>query len=118
LEVKRVAALLEHVPSRNELIEHGKYSIEFYDRYFTSWGEVTAAARTTGMTERRAIVDPPAGIGQLMLLEKLSDNGTNANETSDGSAVYPVSKKTRRSKVKHKTANPKNVARQSRKEDK
>ena len=118
LEVKRVAALLGHVPSRNELIEHGKHSIEFYDSYFASWGEVTAAARTTGMTERRAMVDPSAGLEQLMLLDKPSDNGANANETNDVSAVYPAPQKIRRSKAKHKTANPKNVARQSRQEDK
>ncbi|MEW6093600.1 MAG: hypothetical protein AB1531_06505, partial [Chloroflexota bacterium] len=28
-----------------------QYPIEYYDSYFVSWGEVCAAARTTGMTE-------------------------------------------------------------------
>jgi len=28
-----------------------KFSIEYYQNYFISWGEATAAARTTGMTE-------------------------------------------------------------------
>ncbi|MBI3242873.1 MAG: site-specific DNA-methyltransferase [Chloroflexi bacterium] len=54
LEVRRVAKQIGHIPSRDELIKYGKYSIEYYDKYFVSWGEVTAAARTTGMTEKRA----------------------------------------------------------------
>lgn len=54
LEVKRVAASLGHLPSRAELIQYGKYPIRYYDEYFVSWGEVCAAARTTGMTETRA----------------------------------------------------------------
>ena len=53
MEVKRVAEKIGHIPSRDELIKFGKYSIEYYDKYFVSWGEVTAAARTTGMTEKR-----------------------------------------------------------------
>ncbi len=62
LEVKRVAGEIGHIPSRDELINYGRYSINYYDRYFVSWGEVTAAARTTGMTEKR--------------------NGNNSNEVS------------------------------------
>jgi site-specific DNA-methyltransferase (adenine-specific) len=53
LEVKRVAQLIGHIPSRDELMKHSIYPIEYYDKYFVSWGEVTAAARTTGMTEKR-----------------------------------------------------------------
>jgi len=53
LEVRCVAKQIGHVPSREELIQHGRYSINYYDEYFVSWGEVTAAARTTGMTEKR-----------------------------------------------------------------
>jgi site-specific DNA-methyltransferase (adenine-specific) len=55
LEVRRVAAVLGHLPSREELARLANYPIEYYDRYFVSWGEVCAAARTTGMTERRAV---------------------------------------------------------------
>jgi site-specific DNA-methyltransferase (adenine-specific) len=29
----------------------GRYPIELYDRYFISWGEACAAARTTGMSD-------------------------------------------------------------------
>lgn len=53
LEVKRVARLLGHIPSRDELQQTGIYPIRYYDEYFVSWGEVCAAARTTGMSESR-----------------------------------------------------------------
>ena len=51
LEVKRVATILGRLPTREEVIQHSKYPIEYYDQYFVSWGEVCAAARTTGMSE-------------------------------------------------------------------
>jgi len=69
LEVKRVAAELGHIPSRDELIKYGRYSIEYYDKYFVSWGEVTAAARTTGMTEKRKADNGHEVTQQLRLLE-------------------------------------------------
>lgn len=53
LEVKRVARLLGKLPNRDEMVVYGKYPIRYYDEYFTSWGEVCAAARTTGMRETR-----------------------------------------------------------------
>ena len=53
LEVKRVASSLGHLPSRDELESLGRYPIRYYDEYFISWGEVCAAARTTGMSETR-----------------------------------------------------------------
>lgn len=53
LEVRRVAKLLQRLPTRDDMIEHGQYAIDYYDNYFVSWGEVCAAARTTGMEETR-----------------------------------------------------------------
>ncbi|MGD0541571.1 MAG: DNA methyltransferase [Tepidisphaeraceae bacterium] len=53
LEVRRVARLLGRLPSHDDLERHGRYPIRYYDQYFISWGEVCAAARTTGMSERR-----------------------------------------------------------------
>ena len=53
LDVRRLARELGHLPSREEVDRHGKYPIRYYDEYFVSWGEVCAAARTTGMTEVR-----------------------------------------------------------------
>ncbi|GAB4539289.1 MAG: hypothetical protein Kow0063_27950 [Anaerolineae bacterium] len=57
LEVRRVANELGHLPTREELARYGKYPIKYYDEYFVSWGEVCAAARTTGMTEVRPSAD-------------------------------------------------------------
>jgi site-specific DNA-methyltransferase (adenine-specific) len=53
LEAKRVAHLLGRLPTRDDMIEYSKYPIQYYDEYFISWGEVRAAARTTGMSEDR-----------------------------------------------------------------
>jgi site-specific DNA-methyltransferase (adenine-specific) len=61
LEVKRVSKLLGHIPSREELIAHGRYPIRYYDEYFSSWGEVCAAARTTGMSENKQPVNDNNG---------------------------------------------------------
>ena len=57
LEVRRIAKELGHLPTREELAQYGKYPIRYYDEYFISWGEVCAAARTTGMTEERPFAD-------------------------------------------------------------
>ncbi|HEX8070551.1 MAG TPA: DNA methyltransferase [Pyrinomonadaceae bacterium] len=51
LEVKRIAQELGHLPTRDEVKQLSEYPIEYFERYFVSWGEVCAAARTTGMTE-------------------------------------------------------------------
>lgn len=69
LEVRRVAEILGHTPDRDELISHGKYPIQYYDEYFVSWGEVTAAVRNRGMSEKRQVLESkePATTGQLTL---------------------------------------------------
>jgi len=69
LEVRRVARDLGRLPNRDELIRYGKYPIAYYDKYFLSWGEVCAAARTTGMLENRIAVDnkPSVSLTQLNL---------------------------------------------------
>ncbi len=54
LEVRRVANLLDALPTRDDMIAHGKYPIRYYDEYFSSWGEVCAAARHDGMSETRS----------------------------------------------------------------
>ncbi|MCX7925726.1 MAG: site-specific DNA-methyltransferase, partial [Fimbriimonadales bacterium] len=51
LEVKRIAQILGRIPTRQEVNQLSKYPIELYDQCFLSWGEVCAAARTTGMSE-------------------------------------------------------------------
>lgn len=51
LEIKNISKQLGHIPTKEEVSQYSKYPIEYFENYFTSWGEVTAAARTTGMTE-------------------------------------------------------------------
>jgi site-specific DNA-methyltransferase (adenine-specific) len=51
LEIRRIARELGRLPTREEVKVLSRYPIEYYDRYFISWGEVCAAARTTGMSE-------------------------------------------------------------------
>lgn len=51
LEVKRIASEIGHLPTRDEVKQLSQFPIEYFDEYFVSWGEVCAAARTTGMTE-------------------------------------------------------------------
>lgn len=53
LEIKTIAKQLGHIPTKEEVTQHSKFPIEYFENYFVSWGEVTAAARTTGMTENR-----------------------------------------------------------------
>ncbi|MFY7999645.1 MAG: DNA methyltransferase [Candidatus Kapaibacteriota bacterium] len=53
LEVKRIADLLGRLPNREQVAAQSIYPIELYDEYFSSWGEVCAAARNTGMTETK-----------------------------------------------------------------
>ena len=62
LEVKRIAEKLGKLPTRTEVIQYGAYPIRYYDEYFVSWGEVCAAARTTGMTEFRQTPSQDNGI--------------------------------------------------------
>lgn len=51
LDVRRIARDLGRLPTREEVAANSSYPLEYYDRYFFSWGEVCAAARTTGMSE-------------------------------------------------------------------
>jgi DNA modification methylase len=53
LEVRRIAKELKHMPTKDEVYKMSKYPSEYFEKYFINWGEVTAAARTTGMTEYR-----------------------------------------------------------------
>jgi len=49
LEIKQLAIKLSRIPNREDVIAFSSYPIEYFDNYFINWGEVTAAARTTGM---------------------------------------------------------------------
>lgn len=54
LEIREIANKIGHLPSREEVTKLSAYPIEYFDEYFISWGEVTAAARTTGMKEDKS----------------------------------------------------------------
>jgi site-specific DNA-methyltransferase (adenine-specific) len=69
LEVKRIAEQLGRLPTRDEVELLGKYPISYYDDYFISWGEVCAAARTTGMTEIRDLTPKVKSENQLSLFK-------------------------------------------------
>ena len=69
LEVRRVAKELGRLPTREEMTGLGKYPIEYYNDYFASWGEVCAAARTTGMSETRQTVVVQREPKQLSLFD-------------------------------------------------
>ncbi len=57
LEIKNISKKLGHIPSIEEVEKYSKFPIEYYENYFINWGEVTAAARTTGMTEKKQLSD-------------------------------------------------------------
>jgi site-specific DNA-methyltransferase (adenine-specific) len=58
LEVKRIKNEIGKIPDRKDVVMYAKYPIEYYDSYFVDWGEVTAAARTTGMKEYKENYQP------------------------------------------------------------
>lgn len=72
LEVKRIAQELGRLPTREEVEREGQYPIKYYDEYFVSWGEVCAAARTTGMTEIRDIPSKNSSEGPVLEIKQLS----------------------------------------------
>lgn len=53
LAIKELARNMGRIPSRDDVVSHGRYPIGYYDKYFRNWSEVTAAARTSGMRERK-----------------------------------------------------------------
>jgi len=49
LDVKKLSIKLGKIPTREDVLKFSSYPIVYFDNYFISWSEVTAAARTTGM---------------------------------------------------------------------
>lgn len=58
LDVKNISENLGKIPTKDEVEEHSRYAIEYYEDYFESWSEVTKAAKTTGMSETRKSSGP------------------------------------------------------------
>jgi site-specific DNA-methyltransferase (adenine-specific) len=53
LEIRAISEQIGHIPTKEEIMKLSKYPFEYFENYFHSWGEVRAAARTTGMTENK-----------------------------------------------------------------
>jgi len=68
LEVKRIANEIGHLPSKDDVRQLSKFPIEYFEQYFVSWGEVCAAARTTGMSETRETAENEHSDGQLSFI--------------------------------------------------
>lgn len=51
LDVKRIANKIGRLPSPDDVKRLSEYPFRYFENYFVSWGEVCAAARTTGMSE-------------------------------------------------------------------
>jgi DNA modification methylase len=79
LEVRRIANQLGHLPSRVEVATHSRFPAVLYDKYFVSWGEVCAAARTTGMSEFRR---SSAESTQQQVLDLVPPSHANSRRTA------------------------------------
>jgi site-specific DNA-methyltransferase (adenine-specific) len=69
LEVRRIAQELGRLPSRADVARLARYPIEYYEQYFISWGEVCAAARHAGMSEKRVTSSRQRSSSQPMLFD-------------------------------------------------
>jgi site-specific DNA-methyltransferase (adenine-specific) len=69
LDVRRIAQELGRLPTREEVQRLSSYPMAYFERYFISWGEVCAAARTTGMSEWPQPIVGPQPQMQLSLEE-------------------------------------------------
>ncbi|MBF0320043.1 MAG: site-specific DNA-methyltransferase [Nitrospirae bacterium] len=67
LEVKKIGKDLGHLPTKDEVKQYSKYLFSYFEEYFVSWGEVCAAARTTGMSENPLIEKKQVSIKQMNL---------------------------------------------------
>jgi site-specific DNA-methyltransferase (adenine-specific) len=67
LEIKRIAGEMGRLPTKEEVSKLSQFPIEYFEQYFVSWGEVCAAARTTGMSETPNSTESPRPDEQLGL---------------------------------------------------
>jgi len=79
LDVRRIARELGKLPTREDVSALSKFPAEYFDQYFASWGEVCAAARTTGMSEY-----PPEDTLESQLALTLEFARNQRNEVSAG----------------------------------
>lgn len=55
LDVKRIYQELGRLPTRDDVARHSHHPINYFKEYFANWGEVCAAARTTGMSDASSL---------------------------------------------------------------
>jgi DNA modification methylase len=79
LEVKQIALQIGRKPTKEDIAALSQYPIAYYENYFTSWGEVTAAARTTGMTEYKNNI-LQEDVQQLRLFEEKKEKYKKTNK--------------------------------------
>lgn len=97
LEIKKIASELGHIPSKQEVEKLSHYPMDYYEKYFINWAEVTAAARTTGMTEfKKGKVDKDEDQKQLRLFKQ-----SRGKYTKDKRKSYQIVKNAARSKLRH-----------------
>ena len=53
LLIKELSNTLGRIPNEEEALAYLDVPKDFYEKYFKNWGEVTAATKTTGMTEEK-----------------------------------------------------------------
>ncbi|MDZ7741655.1 MAG: site-specific DNA-methyltransferase [Bacteroidota bacterium] len=97
LYIKDLSIKIGKIPTREDVIKNNTFPIEYFDNYFINWGEVTAAARTTGMEN----VESKSNYNshqQLRLFEEKKNKYKNLNikeddkSTKTQSSRRPVSK--------------------------
>jgi site-specific DNA-methyltransferase (adenine-specific) len=69
LEIRAITEQIGHIPTKDEVKNLSSYPMEYFENYFINWGEVTAAARTTGMSENRFNEDMIRSDSQLRLFK-------------------------------------------------
>lgn len=82
LYIKDLSIKIGKIPTREDVIKNNTFPIEYFDNYFINWGEVTAAARTTGMEN----VESKSNYNshqQLRLFEEKKNKYKNLNIEED-----------------------------------
>ena len=82
LYIKDLSVKLGRIPTREDVISFNTYPIDYFDSYFINWGEVTAAARTTGMESVENKSDYKLK-QQLRLFEEKQNKYGNLKKTSE-----------------------------------
>lgn len=80
LDVREISRAMGRIPTKQEVKKYSKYPLEYFENYFIDWGEVTAAARTTGMSEFKKEKNYKPSKEQLRLFEEAKIRFRNNKE--------------------------------------